>query len=91
MAGDEWLASGLSLAMQAQLEAARRSIPRLHRYELEARLDHALCAQANAQHAMRQALGRVIELEARLAAVERAQAQQRSPWRRLLQRLGWRG
>ena len=89
MSGDEWLASGLSLAMQAQLEAARRSIPRLHRHELEARLDHALCAQANAQHAMRQALGRVIELEARLAALE--QAQQRSPWRRLLQRLGWLG
>ena len=88
MAGEEWLASGLSLAMQAQLEAARRSIPRLHRHELEARLDHVLCAQVNAQHAMRQALGRVIELEARLAAVERVQ--QRSTWRRLLQRLGRR-
>ena len=68
MDGDWWLNPELSLARQLDLEAARRVIPRLHRHDLEARLDSALVHLTTMDHLLRQALGRVIELEAKEAA-----------------------
>jgi len=68
MDDDWWLSPELSLARQLDLEAARRTIPRLHRHDLEARLDSALVHVVTMDHLLRQALGRVIELEAREAA-----------------------
>lgn len=60
---DWWLNPELSLARQLELEAARREIPRLHRQDLEARLDSALCHAITFDHLLRQALARVQELE----------------------------
>lgn len=64
---DWWLNPELSLARQLELEAARREIPRLHRHDLEARLDSALCHAITFDHLLRQALARVTELEAQAA------------------------
>ena len=68
MEDDWWLNPELSLARQLDLEAARRAIPKLHRHDLEARLDSALVHLTTMDNLLRQALGRVIELEAREAA-----------------------
>ena len=77
----------LSLARQLDLEAARRAIPRLHRHDLEARLDSALIHVVTMDHLLRQALGRVIELEAKAAAA--APTQHHEEWARdLLAELG---
>jgi len=72
MGGDDgWrLDPELSLSAAVALEAARRAIPRLHRHDLEARLDQSLCSMVTHDHLLRQALARVMELEARLALVE---------------------
>lgn len=53
----------LSLSRQLELERARREIPRLHRHDLEARLDSALVHVVTFDHLLRQALARVQELE----------------------------
>lgn len=76
MEDDWWLNPELSLARQLDLEAARRAIPRLHRHDLEARLDSALVSLVNMDHLLRQALGRVIELEAKAAAAAPTQRHQ---------------
>jgi hypothetical protein len=62
-----WLDATPSLAAQLQLEAARRAIPRLHRHELEARLDTSLCQLVTLEILLRQALGRVQMLELQAA------------------------
>ena len=60
-----WLTPGLSLSTQLQLEAARRAVPRMHRHDLEARMDSALVDLANTQSMLNQAMRRVAELELR--------------------------
>ena len=82
-----WMNPELSLARQLELEAARRAIPRLHRHDLEARLDSALVHLVTTDHLLRQALGRVIELEAKEAAA--APTPRHQEWARdLLAELG---
>jgi len=58
-----WLKPELSLSRELELETARREIPRLHRHDLEARLDSALVHAVTFDHLLRQALARVQELE----------------------------
>ena len=82
MDDDWWLNPELSLARQLDLEAARRTIPRLHRHDLEARLDSALVHVVTMDHLLRQALGRVIELEAKEAAA--APTQRHLEWAQTL-------
>ena len=53
----------LSLSAELELERARRAIPRLHRHDLEARLDSALVHLVTQDQLLRQALARVQELE----------------------------
>lgn len=53
--------------MQLDLERGRRSIPRLQRHELDALADSMLVQHFHQQQIIRQALGRVAELEAREA------------------------
>ena len=60
-----WLTPGLSLSSQIALEAARRAVPRMHRHDLEARLDSTLVALATTQNMLNQAMRRVAELELR--------------------------
>ena len=63
-----WLDPSLSLSRELDLESARRAIPRLHRHDLEARLDSALVHVVSLDNLLRQALARVTELEAKEAA-----------------------
>jgi len=58
-----WIDPTLSLSRELELETARREIPRLHRHDLEARLDSALVHCVTFDHLLRQALARVQELE----------------------------
>jgi 4-alpha-glucanotransferase len=60
-----WLDPQLSLSRELELETARRAIPRMHRHDLEARLDSALVHTATMDHMLRQAMARVQELELR--------------------------
>jgi hypothetical protein len=60
-----WLNPQLSLSGELELERARRAIPRMHRHDLEARLDSALVHTVTMDHLLRQALARVQELELR--------------------------
>ena len=60
-----WLDPQLSLARELELEAARRTIPKMHRHDLEARLDSALVHAVTMDHLLRQALARVAEMELR--------------------------
>jgi len=77
---DGWrLDPELSLSAALALETARRAIPRLHRHYLEARLDQALVAMATQDHLLRQALGRITELDARLAVLEPDRRQRMAP------------
>jgi len=63
-----WLDPSLSLARELDLEAARRAIPRMHRHDLEARMDSALVHVVTLDNLLRQALAKVIELEAKEVA-----------------------
>jgi len=65
MADGWWLDPELSLSRELELEKARRAIPRMHRHDLEARLDSALVHLTTMDLMLRQALGRVQELELR--------------------------
>jgi len=68
---DGWrMDPNLSLSRQLELERARREIPRLHRHDLEARLDSALVHLTTMDHLLRQALARVQELEIKEALAE---------------------
>jgi hypothetical protein len=60
-----WLDPQLSLSRELELETARRAIPRMHRHDLEARLDSALVHTVTMDHMLRQAMARVQELEIR--------------------------
>jgi hypothetical protein len=62
---DWWLDPTLSLGRELELKAARRSIPKMHRHDLEARLDSALVHAVTTDHLLRQALARVSEMELR--------------------------
>lgn len=65
-----WLKPELSLSRELELETARREIPRLHRHDLEARLDSALVHAVTFDHLLRQALARVQELEIKEALAD---------------------
>jgi len=82
--GGWWLDPQLSLSRELELESARRMIPRLHRHELEARLDSALVHALTMDHLLRQAMARVIELEAKAAAADPPAHRHRSWARELL-------
>ena len=93
MGGEDgwWLNPELSLSRELELEAARRMIPSLHRHDLEARLDSALVHAVTMDHLLRQAMGRVMELEAQ-AALSAPPAPRHLEWaRELLQGLSGRG
>lgn len=82
--GERWMKAGLSLPEQLTLEASRRAIPRLHRHDLEARLDSALVHLAHCRAMLHQATRRVAELELREAAGPPPAAKARRPgmlWR----------
>lgn len=74
-----WIDPNLSLSRQLELERARREIPRLHRHDLEARLDSALCHAITFDHLLRQALARVQELELR-AVINSPPADRHHAW-----------
>ena len=61
------------------MEVARRAIPRAHRHELEAGMDYAVVQLATMEHLLRQALGRVQELELR-EIVNRPPADRHHQW-----------
>lgn len=75
----------LTLGMQLDLERGRRSIPKLRRHELDALADSMLCQHFHHQQIIRQAMGRVAELEAREAV--RDPAPRHHQWAREV--LGW--
>ena len=76
MAGIPWrLDPRISLSKELELEAARRSIKQLPRDQLEAQLDFALVQLTSQNHLLRQAMGRIDELESRKAV-----RQQWRPW-----------
>jgi len=90
-APDWWLDPTLSLARELELETARRAIPKLHRHDLEARLDSALVHAVTMDHLLRQALARVSEMELR-ELVGQPPAERHHRWaRELLAGLGLRG
>lgn len=74
-----WIDPQLSLSRELELEAARRVIPQLHRHDLEARLDSALVHCITFDHLLRQALARVMELEAR-EAINQQPADRHHAW-----------
>ena len=78
-----WLKPELSLSRELELETARREIPRLHRHDLEARLDSALVHAVTFDHLLRQALARVQELELK-EALAAPPAPQHQEWAREL-------
>ena len=86
-----WLSPGLSLSGELTLEAARRAVPRLHRHDLEARLDSALVDLAYTQSMLNQAMRRVAELELR-EAISEPPADRHHAWAaEVLERLGLAG
>lgn len=86
-----WLDPTLSLSRELDLEKARRAIPRMHRRDLEARLDSALVHVASMDNLWRQALARVSELELREVA-GRQPADRHHQWaREVLAGLGLKG
>jgi len=66
-----WLDPDVSPSAAWHLEAARRAVPRLSREELERQLTLSLAAQVNGAQALKRVLGRLVELEAQVAALER--------------------
>ena len=67
-----WLDPDVSESAACHFEAARRSVPRLTRDELERQLILSLAAQVNGAQALKRVLGRLLELEAQVAALERS-------------------
>jgi len=87
--GDEgWMRAGLTLSEEVALEAARRAVPRLHRHDLEARLDSALVDLAHCRSLLNQAMRRVAELELQQITAQPAERHRR--WAAELLRR-WRG
>ena len=60
-----WPDCSLSLSIQLDLERGRRLIPQMHRHQLEEVTDSLLVAHAHQQSIIRQAIGRIAELESR--------------------------
>jgi hypothetical protein len=86
-----WLDPALSLGRELELESARRQIPKMHRHDLEARLDSALVHVVTMDNLLRQALARVSELELREVA-GRPPVERHHRWaRELLSGLGLKG
>lgn len=72
MAGIPWrLNPRISLSKELELEAARRSLKQMPRDQLEAQLDFALVQLTSMNHLLRQAMGRIDELESREAVRRR--------------------
>ena len=67
-----WLDPEVSESAACHFEAARRSVPQLERGELERQLILSLAAQVNGAQELRRVLGRLRELEAQVAALERS-------------------
>jgi hypothetical protein len=67
-----WLDPDVSPSAACHFEAARRAVPRLSREELERQLVLSLAAQLNHAQALKRQLGRLLELEAQVAALERS-------------------
>ena len=83
MAGIPWrLDPRISLSKELELEAARRSIKQLPRDQLEAQLDFALVHLTSMNHLLRQAMGRIDELESREAVRRRWRPWLWFQWRR---------
>jgi hypothetical protein len=66
-----WIDPDVSPSVACHFEAARRTVPRLPRPELERQLINSLAAQVNNAQALKRQLGRLLELEAKVAAMER--------------------
>ena len=66
-----WLDPDVSPSAAWHFEAARRAVPLLSREELERQLTLSLAAQMNGAQALKRVLGRLVELEAQVAALER--------------------
>jgi hypothetical protein len=82
-----WIDPDVSPSAACHFEAARRAVPTLSRPELERQLINSLAAQANQAQALKRRLGRLLELEATVAAMERPAPRD---WD-FLARLGLRG
>jgi hypothetical protein len=67
-----WIDPDVSPSAAWHFESARRSVPRLSREELERQFVLSLAAQVNHAQALKRQLGRLLELEAQVAALERA-------------------
>ena len=66
-----WIDPDVSPSAACHFEAARRAVPRLSRPELERQLINSLAAQVNHAQALKRQMGRLLELEATVAAMER--------------------
>ena len=66
-----WIDPDVSPSAACHFKAARRAVPRLSRLELERQLICSLAAQVNNAQALRRQMGRILELEATVAAMER--------------------
>jgi hypothetical protein len=82
-----WIDPDVSPSVHCHFEAARRAVPMLPRPELERQLINSLAAQVNQSQALKRQLGRLLELEATVAAMER---QAPGDWD-FLARLGLKG
>ena len=66
-----WIDPDVSPSAACHFEAARRAVPMLSRPELERQFIHSLAAQVNNAQALKHLMGRLLELEATVAAMER--------------------
>jgi len=66
-----WIDPDVSPSAACHFEAARRAVPMLSRPEIERQLIHSLAAQVNQAQALKRQLGRLLELEATVAAMDR--------------------
>lgn len=66
-----WIDPDVGPSAACHFEAARRAVPTLSRPEIERQLINSLAAQVNHSQALKRLAGRLIELEATLAAMER--------------------
>ena len=66
-----WIDPDVSPSAACHFEAARRAVPTLSRPELERQLIHSLAARVNNVQSLKRLTGRLIELEATVAAMER--------------------
>jgi hypothetical protein len=83
-----WLDPDVSSSAAWHFEAARRAVPRLSREELERQLTLSLAAQVNHAQALKRQMGRLLELEAQVAALERP-GRGAMGWLRAGLGLGW--